>query len=141
MRCLDASSGATHNWVGDSDAFCGRLGAVLDGCDPAVLLSEKLVAGKETAGVAVWAHAEEDEVEDGIPDALLACKCLDKLLLVGVREFLGVVEERLVNGVDLGSLELGNLGEELLVAEVVVAVLVVQGDEALIGKEDLPGGR
>lgn len=99
---------------GEGDALCGGLGGILNGGDPCACLPQQGVAGKEGAGVAVGAAAEEDEVEDGETDRVAAGKAGHKRLLVLVGELLDVVEMCGVDGVDCGLLVLGDLVEELL---------------------------
>lgn len=124
--------------VGEGDSLGRRFRAILDGSDPPVLFAEQFVTGEEGACVTVWAHSEEDEVEDGVTNGFFTGKSLDELLFVCVTELFWVVKEGFVDGVDLRSLQLRNFGEELLMAQVVVGVFVVERDKAFVAKENLP---
>ena len=53
--------------VGECDAAGRRLGAVRDGGHGEGGLVEEAVAGEERAGVAVGAHAQQEDVEPGQP--------------------------------------------------------------------------
>lgn len=100
------------------------------------------MAGEEGASVAVGAAAQEDQVEHRDLDAVASSKSLDKRLLVLVGQFLNVIEVLGVDGVD-GRLAHfgGDLVEQLGLEEAVVAVLMVEGNGALVGKEDVPFGK
>lgn len=125
------------NGEGECDAFRRRLGGVFDVRDPAVVFGEELMARKERRGVAVGADAEEDEVKDGKTRRVLLREFVDELLLVRVGELLEVVRERVIDGVDVVARD-GDLGEELVRAEEMIGVGVVERHDALIGVEDLP---
>ena len=64
---------------------------------------------------------------------------MNQLLFIGIGKFFWIVQEGFVDGVDLRSLQFGDLGEEFLVAEVVVGIFVVEGYKSFVGKEDFPG--
>lgn len=123
--------------VGEGDALRGRLWAVLDVRYPAVLFCEEGVAGEQRRGVAVGTGSEEDEVEDGEASGVLLRKLADKLLFVRVRELLEVVGKRGVDRVDVVCRD-RDLGEELIRAEPVVGIGVVERDYTLVGVEHLP---
>lgn len=93
---------------------------------------------EQTARVSIGSHTQQNQIKDGIPDARLASKGGDKLLLVRIRQLLWIIEQRLIDSVNLRSLQLRNLGEEFLIAEVVVGVLVVQRNQPLVCEEDFP---
>jgi len=82
-----------HDGVRQSYPSRGRLGRVLDGRNPPVLLGKELVPREEGARVSVWADPEEEEVEYGEPCSLFLCEFGDQFLFVGVAdifEFEGV---------------------------------------------------
>jgi hypothetical protein len=88
----------------------------------------------------VRAHAKQDEVEAREGDGVLAGELRHELLLVLVRDLFQVVELRGVDGVDLLARDAGSrdLGEQALVDNSVVGVLVIERDDAFVGEEDLP---
>ena len=59
--------------VGEGDAAGRRLGAVRDGRHGEGGLVEEAVAGEERAGVAVGAHAQQEDVEPGHPGFAVIC--------------------------------------------------------------------
>lgn len=90
--------------------------------------------------MAIRSTAEQQEIEDGQAHGIPRRKAPHERLLVLVGELLHVVEVLLVNGVDGGLGVAGDLVEEFCLEEGVVGVFVVQGDGALISKEDFPFG-
>lgn len=89
--------------------------------------------------MAVVSAAEQDQVKHGELDRVLCGKRLDERLLVGIGEFLGVVKFLYIDGDDNGrSVRGGDLVEELLLQQAVVAVWVVQRHGALVSEEDFP---
>lgn len=132
-----------NNRQGKSDALRRGLGGVCLSSNPSVLLAEQSVAREERAGVTIGAAAQEDEIEGGQLDTVLGGKLAHQILLVEVCQFLRVVIANvlLVDGVDDRGAELGgDLGDELVVQQAVVAVLVVEWYCALVGEEDVPLG-
>lgn len=123
---------------GESDALRGRLGRVVDGSNPGAGLAKQRVAGEERAGVAIGAAAEEEEIEDGQANRVAAGEASDEGLLVLVGEFLKVVQVLSVDCVDSGLLTLGDLVQKLLLEKGIVGIVVVEGNSALVGEEDLP---
>lgn len=74
------------------------------------------MAGEETAGVAIRATTQEDQVKDGQFDAVLGSKGPHQVFLVEVGQLLGVVVVDMVgiDGVDSRSSELRrDLGQQL----------------------------
>lgn len=133
--------GAVHDdGQAEGDALRWGLGRVGNAQAPGVRLAQQGVLGEERAGVAVGAAAQQDEVKQRQLDRVAGGKGGDEELFVLVGAFLGVVEVLLVNGVDFGLAQLlrGDLGQQLVLEQLVVAVLVVQRHAALVGKEYLP---
>ena len=60
--------------------------------DPPIFLCEKRVRREERRGVAVRAHAEEDEVKDREARGVLLREGVDKRLLVCVCELFGIAQ-------------------------------------------------
>lgn len=126
----------------EGDSLGWGLGGVGDAQAPGVGLSQQRVLGEERTGVAVWTTAEQQQVEEGQLDRIAGGKDGDEQLLVLVGHLLRIVEVLLVNGVDLGLAQLlaRNLVQQLLLEQLVVAVLVIEGHAALVGEEYLPLG-
>lgn len=82
-------------------------------------------------------NTQENEVEARERNRVRADKGSDHLLLVVVRHGLGIIEKSFVDRVDVLSGD-GDLGEEVLVDGGVVGVGVVERDDSLVRKEDLP---
>ncbi len=129
--------GVVDDWVRKRDPFGWGLRCVRERCDPPVLLREERVGGEERRGVAVRAHAEEDEVEDGEAGGVLLREGVDERLLVCVCELLEVAQLAHIDRVDLRGRE-GDAGEEGLCAGAVVGVGVVERDGALVDVEYVP---
>jgi len=107
--CDENDSGSmVDDRVGKSDSLGRGFGGVVDVSDPSVFFCEELMTGKEGCGVAVGAHTEEDEVEDGETGSVLLCKLADEFLLIRIGKLLEVVEESGIDGVDIGGGD-GNL--------------------------------
>lgn len=131
--------GVRHDGEGQGDSSGRGLGAVLDRGDPGVGLAQELVAREQTARVAVGATTEQDQIKDGRLDRVLAGEARHERLLVLVGQLLSVVEVFEVDGVDgRRALSTGDLVEEVLLQEAVVAVFVVKGHGPLVGEKDLP---
>lgn len=131
------------NGQSEGNALRRGLGRVGLSSNPSVLFAQQVVAREERASVAVGTAAQQDEIEDGKLDAVLAGKLAHQVLLVEIGEFLGVVifDVLLVDGVDDGRAELGgDLGDQLVLQQAVVALLVVEGYGALVGEENVPLG-
>jgi hypothetical protein len=109
-------------------------------CDPSIGLGEEFVAGEKRTGVAVRAHAEQDQIKDGESSGVLFGKQTDKLFLVLVRQLVEVIQERFVDGVDLFPWD-RNVREESIVAGSEVGVLVVERYDTFVTEEDLPAMR
>lgn len=128
-----------HDRQCQGDSPCWRLGAVFDRGDPGIRLAQELVAGEQTARVPIRTTAQQDQVEDGRLDRVLAGETRHERLLVLVGQFLRVVEVLDVDGVDgRCALFAGDLIEEVFLQKAVVAVFVVERDGALVGEEDFP---
>ena len=132
-----------NNRKSKGNALRRGLGRVCLSSNPSVLLAEQSVTREERAGVTIGAAAQEDEIEGGQLDAVLGGKLAHQVLLVEVCQFLRVVIANvlLVDGVNNWGAELGgDLGDELVVQQAVVAVLVVEWYGALVSEEDVPLG-
>ena len=105
--------------VRERDAFRRRLRRVFDPRHPAILLEKELVAWEERRGVPVWAHAEEDKIEDRVARGVFHGEFPDQFLLVGIGKLVEVVEVVRVNRVDVLCRD-GNFGIEYVAAELVV---------------------
>lgn len=91
-----------HNDARKSDPPRRRLWAVLDPSDPTSAFTQKIMPREQAAGVTVGAHPEQDQVESRVASCVCACKGRDKLLLVVVGAFVGVVEQVGVQFVNFG---------------------------------------
>lgn len=132
-----------NNRQGKGDALRGRLGRVGLSSNPSILLAEQGMTREERAGVAIGTAAEEDKIKGGHLDTVLGGKLAHQILLVEISEFLGIfiLNVVLVDGVDDRCAELrGDLGDELVVQQTVVAILVVERYGTLVGEEDVPLG-
>lgn len=69
----------------------GRLGAVLNLCDPPVVLGQKLMAREQGASVAIRTHTEEDEVKGRVSSSIGSAKSLDELLLIVIGDINGLI--------------------------------------------------
>jgi hypothetical protein len=98
------------------------------------------VSREKRTGVAVRAHAEQDQIKDGESSGVLFGKQTDKLFLVLVRQLVEVIQERFVDGVDLFPWD-RNVREESIVAGSEVGVLVVERYDTFVTEEDLPAMR
>lgn len=101
-RNKGAPRGVVQHWERKSDATWWRLGRVLNRRDPAVCLVQELVAGEERACMAIGTHSEQDQVKDGEACRVFLGKLSDEDLFVRVRNFLGVIQQASINGVDVG---------------------------------------
>lgn len=132
-----------NNRQGKGDALRRGLGRVCLRRNPSILLAKQGMAREERAGVAIGAAAQEDEIEGGQLDAVLGGKLAHQILLIEICEFLRIVilNVLLVDGVDDRCAELErDLGDELVVQQTVVAILMVERYGALVGEEDVPLG-
>jgi hypothetical protein len=128
-----------HNGERKGNALGRRLRRVLDAQHPGVGLAQLRVAGEKRAGVSIGPAAKEQQVEKRQLNTIARSENRHKSLLVRVGCFLRVVEQRLVNGEDLGRSKLGgDFGQQLFLHEPVVGVLVSERHAALVGVEDLP---
>lgn len=124
----------------ERDALRRGFWRVVDPRHPAVLLEQERVLREERRSMAVGAHAEQDEVEDGEARGVFIRELADELLLVRVRKLVEVVEQARVNRVDVLRWD-GHLGEELVRAELVIRVWVVEWHDAFVRVEDMPAGK
>ena len=88
------------NWQRQGDSLRRRLRRVLNWRDPSARLTEKRVAGEQTACVAVGSAAQKEQVEDGQLDRVAAREGADEQLLILVGQFLGVVQVFRVDRMD-----------------------------------------
>lgn len=121
----------------EGDSFRWRLGRVFKIGNPSVGFGEQFMAGEERTGVSVRSHSEQDQVKHGESSGVLFSEQRNKLFLVLVREFIEVVQERFVNGVDLFPWN-RDVRKEGVIAGSEVGVLVVEGDHTFITEEDFP---
>jgi hypothetical protein len=128
-----------YDGEGEGDALGWGLGRVGNGQDPGVLFAQEIGAGEQATGVAVGTASKKEQVEERQLDAVACSENADQSLLVLVGQLLHVVEVLDVDGVHLGRAQLGGyLVQELLLHQLVVAVLVVERHGALVGVEDFP---
>lgn len=132
--------GVGDDGEGQRDALRGRLGGVLDGCDPGVGLAQQRMSGEERAGMSVGSAAEEEQVEDGQADRVAGGEAAHERLLVLISQNLRVAEVLDIDRVDGRALALRKLVEKLRLEEGVVGIGVVEGHGALVSEEDLPLG-
>lgn len=125
---------------GQGDALGRRLRAVLDRCNPGSTFAQKFVTWEKGAGVAIGATTEKQEVENRQADGVAAGEGADQNLLVVIGNLQGLlVEFILVDWVHFGlSSVCRDLVEQFLLQQAEVGVFVVQGDDPLVGKENLP---
>ena len=87
--------------------------------------------------MSVWTHAEEDEIELGQLDRVLADELGDQLLLVRVCHLLHVICKRRIDGMNV-LVWYFDFGEELLLAEFMIRVCMIEWDGTFVGVEDMP---
>jgi hypothetical protein len=87
--------------------------------------------------VAIGAHSEQQEIEDGNFDGRPVGKDFYEFLLIGVCEFLGIRDEFFIDCVDLFGGD-WDFTEEMVIACSVVGVLRIERDRPLVGKKDFP---
>ena len=90
-----------YNREGQGDPLGRRLWGVVNGCDPSIALEEKGVIREERGSVAIWTHAEEDEIEDRKAGRVFHGELADEFSFIGVGELVKIVEEGYVDGVDV----------------------------------------
>lgn len=128
-----------HDGQREGDAFRRGLWRVLDLQDPRLGLAQKRRAREQAAGMAVGPAAQQQQVEHGQPHAVPRREDADEGLFVLIGEFLRIVEVLDVDWEDLWFAELGgDLVQNFRLDQAVVAIFVVERDEALVGVEDLP---
>ena len=105
LACCDEndSGGMVYDREGKGDSPRGWFGRVVNVSNPSVFFCEELMTGKEGCGVAVRAHTEENEVEDGEACCVFLCKLADEFLLIRIGELLEVIKECGIDGVDIGE--------------------------------------
>lgn len=105
--------------------------------NPSILLDQQRVTGEQRSCVSIRAETKQDKVEDREPRRILRCKLEDQLLLVGVGEFFGVIEEGWINVMDVPE-RYGDFREEDIRAEFVIGVFVVERYKPFVGVVDMP---
>lgn len=136
----DNARGVVDDGERECDALRRGFGRVVDPRHPAVLLEQERVLREERRSVSVGAHAEQDEVEDGEARGVFIRELANELLLIRVRKLVEVVEQGRVDRVDVLRWD-GHLGEELVRAEFVIGVRVVEWHGAFVRVEDMPAGK
>lgn len=129
--------GVIDDGVGESDSLGRRFGGITEMSDPSIGFGQEFMPGEKGTGVAIWTHAEQDQVEYWEPGGIHLGKRADELFLVFVREFVKVVEKGFVDGMDLRSRD-GDMGEESLITGFKVGILMVERYYTFITEEDFP---